>query len=48
MAGLKPDQKFTDKMITNPNHIGGGGGKLSHATQNLVKSARVRIIISLF
>ena len=29
----------------NPNSIGGGGGKIDHATQNLVKIARVCTIL---
>ena len=32
--------------ILNPNIIG-GGGKIGHATPNLVKSARVRRILTL-
>ena len=31
-----------------PNILRGGGGKLSHAMQNLVKSARVRTIINYY
>ena len=34
-------------LYTNSILEEGGGGKISHATQNLVKSARVRTIITL-
>ena len=32
----------------NPNSIAGGGGKMGHATQTLVKSARIRTIKHFF
>ena len=36
------------RIVLNPKCIGGReGGKIGHATQNLVKSARVRTMITL-
>ena len=40
-AVLPPADKNYNKNI-NSNHIVGGGGKLYHATQKLVKTARVQ------
>ena len=39
---------MNDVIFLNCNSIGeGGGGKIHHATQNLIRSTRVRTIITL-
>ena len=39
---------WASHILLNINPNWGGGGKIHHATQNLVKRARVRTIVKLF